>query len=157
MAKKGQGLPLSFIVIAAISALILVLVIAFTIGGLGGFFKQINIAGSDEISVVRSTCSSACTSAQQLSSTVDQFAQSDYCRKTFTVDLDKNGKITTSKETPKGPVETGLRCYDASAYAQTARTSAFTPIVSSINIDCPVTFGNDIYSTGAKACAKTIG
>ncbi|MCX6774778.1 MAG: hypothetical protein NTY99_01665, partial [DPANN group archaeon] len=62
---KGQGLPLEFIVIAAISALIIVLVIAFTIGGLGGSFKQIGISsGGDDMSAVQSACQTACSQFQ---------------------------------------------------------------------------------------------
>ena len=104
---KGQGLPLSFIVIAAISALVLILVVAFTIGGLGGFFKQITIAGGgSDLSTVQSACQNACNQAQ-LFTNVNQFKNSDYCVKTYAIDLNKNGKLETGNET-------GIHCWIAS-------------------------------------------
>jgi len=97
--NKGQGLPLSFIVIAAISALVLILVIAFTIGGLGGFFKQITIAGGgSDLSTVQSACQNSCNTAQLVTS-LAQFKSSDYCTKTYAIDLSKDGKINSTTET----------------------------------------------------------
>ncbi len=131
MASKGQGLPLSFIVIAAISALVLILVIAFTIGGLGGFFKQINIAGgTEDLSTVQTACSASCSKTQFVSSKV-QFQSSDYCKKTYTIDLNKDGKITATN-----PQETKLQCYS-----------------TAINIECTVQLGTDVL-TGVLNCTK---
>jgi len=101
--KRAQGLPLSFIVIAAIAALILVLVIAFTIGGLGGFFRQIMAPAPEELSTVQTACKAACDSLIAIS-TDKQFRDSAYCKKTYTVDINGDGKIDPNSET-------GLHCY----------------------------------------------
>lgn len=135
---KGQGLPLSFIVIAAISALVLILVVAFTIGGLGGFFKQITIAGGgEELSTVQQACSNACNTAQ-LSASLNQFKVSAYCTKTYAVDLNKNGKIE-SNVTDK---ETGLNCW-------TTRSSGAGP-----GVPCTVQIGDKAYSVNAGSIKK---
>jgi hypothetical protein len=136
---KGQGLPLSFIVIAAISALVLILVIAFTIGGLGGFFKQITIAGGgSDLSTVQSACQNACNTAQ-LSTSSAQFKSSDYCTKTYAIDLNKDGKITSGNET-------GLHCW----YAKDTIKGGIT-LTGGPGIDCTVQIGNDVY-TGSLNC-----
>ncbi len=101
--EKGQGLPLSFIVIAAISALVLILVIAFTIGGLGGFFKQIVAPAPEELGTVQVACNSYCS---QLAGAItsNQFNTSSFCTKTFAIDISKDGKIDTT-------TEAGLHCW----------------------------------------------
>jgi hypothetical protein len=123
MALKGQGLPLSFIVIAAISALVLILVIAFTIGGLGGFFKQIVAPAPEEFGTVQVACNSYCS---QLSgaATENQFTKSSFCTKTFAIDLNRDGKINTT-------TEAGLHCW---GYNLTAA--------------CTVQIGDNTYSEG---------
>jgi len=140
---KGQGLPLSFIVIAAISALVLILIVAFTIGGLGGFFKQINIAGgSDELSTVQTACQNACNKAQFLT-TESQFNNSDYCSKTYAIDLNKDGKINATTETK-------IHCW------YTPGTVKGTVIYASgPGVDCTVQIGANTY-TGASTpgCPK---
>ncbi|MEM2873916.1 MAG: hypothetical protein QW063_00450 [Candidatus Nanoarchaeia archaeon] len=121
--SRAQGLPLNVIVLAAIAALVLILIVAFTIGGLGGFFKQITTAsGIEELSTVQTACSSACSRAQVTATTLIQFKNSDYCKKTFTIDLNKNGKIDAG--------ETGLKCWTAST------TVGDVTFLDPIGIDC---------------------
>jgi len=114
MAKKGQGLPLNLIVLAAMAALILVLVIAFTIGGAGAFFGKIFRGGvtavGEEINVVQTTCNSLCQQAQTVSSTVT-WKTSQYCRRTFNVDRNGDGVLNQSTSDPKAN-EVGLHCAD---------------------------------------------
>ena len=92
--KKAQGLPLNLIVLAAIAALVLVLVIAFTVGGSGTFFGKIYKGGTtavgDELTVVKSTCTSLCDQAK-LATTDAAYKGSSYCKRTFNVDLDSSG------------------------------------------------------------------
>jgi len=142
---KGQGLPLSFIVIAAISALVLILVVAFTVGGLGGFFKQITIVGGgEELSAVQTACSTACTNAQTTATTLDAFKRSDYCRRTFAVDLNKDGKTDKA--------ETGLKCWSDKITVGNQRdlTGAAVP--------CTLAIGDKAYEVKAgdkaDACTK---
>jgi len=106
--KTGQGLPLSFIVIAAISALVLILVIAFTVGGLGGFFRQILQPAPEESSTVQSSCRTFCDQLVTVA-TAAQFRGSTYCTKTFAIDLNDDGSVNT--DPAKGKVEAGLNCW----------------------------------------------
>lgn len=135
---NGQGLPLSFIVIAAISALVLILVIAFTIGGLGGFFKQIVAPAPTDLSTVQTSCTSFCNTAQTTAQTVDQFKNSDFCKKTFAIDLNKNGKIDTG--------ESGLHCKDT-AVTVTVGTESTTQTGPSAT--CSIISGGTSLATEA--------
>jgi len=122
--KKAQGLPLSFIVIAAISALVLILIVAFTIGGLGGFFKQITIAGGgEELSTVQSACNTACQKLVSIG-TLAEFQSSAYCTKTYSIDLNHDGKIT--KTTSGNPI-TGLPIFAGANATKTTSTPTPTP------------------------------
>jgi hypothetical protein len=101
--EKGQGLPLSFIVIAAISALVLIIIIAFTIGGGGSLLKQIITPAPEEKGTVQVACNSYCSQLTG-ATTENQFTSSSFCTKTFAVDLNGNGKINTTDEA-------GLHCW----------------------------------------------
>ena len=105
--KKAQGLPLSFIVIAAIVALVLVIVVAFTIGGLGTFFGRIFGVGitavGESIEDVRTVCSGLCDQAKQITTT-GQWESTRYCTRAFNVDLDANGTIDAG--------EANINCWD---------------------------------------------
>lgn len=106
--SKGQGLPLSFIVIAAISALVLIIIIAFTISGGGSLLKQIITPAPTELGTVQVACNSFCERARVTVQTQDQYKDSDYCTKTFAIDVNKNGKIEAGNET-------GLHCSNTTA------------------------------------------
>ena len=108
--KKAQGLPLHLIVIAVIAALILVIVIAFTIGGAGAFFSKIFSSGQaaigDDTDVVKTTCNGLCDTAKG-SLTVSAFQSSAYCSRTFNIDLNKDGMLN---DTIGEDDEVGLSC-----------------------------------------------
>ncbi|MGC8941010.1 MAG: hypothetical protein ACP5JY_03175 [Candidatus Nanoarchaeia archaeon] len=129
---KAQGLPLSFIVIAAISALVLILVVAFTVGGLGGFFKQMKIVGGGEdLSAVQTKCTTNCQKLMADPTLTDtKFKSSAYCTEKFTVDLNKNGKIEDN--------EKNLYCHN-----------------TSINVTCTVQIGEVTYTE--KQCPTYVG
>ena len=128
---KAQGLPLSFIVIAAISALVLVIVVAFTIGGLGSTFKQIGTAGAtSDISAIQTACRSSCVSLQSTANSKDQAQNSDYCRKAYSTDLNGNGKIETG--------EVGLRCWTLSTKIAGSTKTIDRPI----GVDCTKDFAD---------------
>jgi hypothetical protein len=130
--KKAQGLPLNLIVLAVIAALILVLIIAFTIGGAGSFFSKIFKSGTtavgDETSVVQDACRADCTRAQQSTST-PQWATSSYCRRTANIDLDGNGNLTAT--------EKGLKCWDTPISVTCSTTIGTTPVEGN-KADCNI-------------------
>jgi hypothetical protein len=109
MAKSGQGLPLNLIVLAIIAALVLVVTIAFTVGGAGTTFSKIGktatAATGDELETVRASCRSACDSSRFGLSSTSEWANSAYCKKATSLDLNGDGSI--------GTTETGLRCWSA--------------------------------------------
>ena len=125
--KKAQGLPLNLIVLAVIAALILVLIIAFTIGGAGSFFSKIFKSGTtavgDETSVVQDACRADCTRAQQ-STSIPQWASSSYCRRTANIDINGNGTLETN--------ENGLKCWSTPLLV-TCSTTIGTSSVSEAN------------------------
>jgi hypothetical protein len=108
MNKRGQGLPISFIVIAAIAALVLVLVIAFTIGGFGTFFGKIFKGGEEaigtDLDIARSTCSNLCQTSKAIQNTA-QWSNSGYCIRTFNIDLNRDGVINAT-------LEAGMNCWN---------------------------------------------
>ncbi len=110
MNKKAQGLPLNLIILAIIAALVLVLVLAFTIGGAGTIFAKIFKTGTtavgEDLDVVRTTCQSLCDQAQITDAS--QQPGSNYCQKTFDVDIDQDGSLGDTDETK----ELGLKCSD---------------------------------------------
>lgn len=80
---RGQGLPISTIVLAAIAVLVLVILVAFTTGSLNKLFTSTQtISGSvtpDEVASFRIGCEQACFQAKQLADTQTKFTNSDYC------------------------------------------------------------------------------
>src|SRR3989344_4987580 len=97
MAKRAQGLPLNLIVLAIIAALVLVLIIAFTVGGAGSTFSRIfkvsTSTTGEEIDSVRAACRNACNNAELSITGSSQWATADYCKKRFNLDVDSSGKI----------------------------------------------------------------
>ena len=102
MNTKGQGLPLNLIVLAIIAAIILVIVIAFTVGGAGTTFSRISKAGvgatGDEIETVRNNCRQACATAESTVTNGLMWKQSRYCQMRSSLDLDASGKIEQANE-----------------------------------------------------------
>ena len=89
MDKKAQGISLNFIVIAIIAALVLVIIIAFTVGGLGTSLSKIFEAGESsgeaDIDLAKASCEKFCNDATQIDSATD-WAGEDYCTKTFVIE-----------------------------------------------------------------------
>lgn len=149
--KKAQGLPLNLIVLAAIAALILVLIIAFTIGGAGAFFSKIFRGGTtaigDEIDTVRTTCNSLCSQAQTISS-AGAWDGTSFCTRTFNIDIDKDGKIggTTNPADP-----TAIKAYNSAKPAQ--KEKGIKCHEAPINAKCSVDVSTP---TGAIICDETM-
>jgi hypothetical protein len=106
MDKKAQGISINFIVIAAIAALVLVIVIAFTTGGLGTSLKQIFRSGQSDTQAIITTCDTHCNQAKLISSP-NQWTNTDYCKKTFDVDFDGDGDINVEADSN----EKALHCW----------------------------------------------
>jgi hypothetical protein len=87
--KRGQGISLNFIVIAIIAALVLVIVISFTVGGLGSSLSKIFQAGEQnedsDIDLAKANCEGMCSSAEGVDSPAD-WNNADYCSKTYLFD-----------------------------------------------------------------------
>jgi len=127
--KKAQGISLTFIVIAALAVLVLVLVASFTVGGLGGFFSRLTQAGQEtvgesDLTLAKSTCTSLCAEARSVTNP-GQWSNTNYCRRTYAFDLDQDGTVESE--------ETGVNCWEAP-----------------VSEDCLVTM-TDLYG-GTAAC-----
>ena len=92
MSKRAQ-ISMNTIVYVAIALLVLVLIVAFTTGGLGNVFGQITETGIDDIDTAKAQCSSICATAktQVSSSGHTSWQTSQYCRKKFNIDTDGDG------------------------------------------------------------------
>lgn len=79
---RAQGLPMSFIVLAAISSLILVLIVFFVTGAGSKLMGTIGGAQESDLATAISNCQSLCEQAR-LASSWKQFDSSGFCTKTF--------------------------------------------------------------------------
>lgn len=118
--KKGQGISITFIVVAAIAALVLVLVIAFTMGGLGNFFDAISGGGQigdKEITDAQLECKNYCSDAKNKG--YGAWASTNYCINKFPIDVNGDDVIDPDTEM--------LSCYDPE-----------------IGVDCMLTEGGNL-------------
>jgi hypothetical protein len=87
--KRGQGISLNFIVIAIIAAMVLVIIIAFTVGGLGTSLSKIFQAGEQnedsDVDLAKANCKSMCDVASGVDSPLE-WNTVDYCTKTYLFD-----------------------------------------------------------------------
>ncbi|MBS3063916.1 MAG: hypothetical protein J4445_00505 [DPANN group archaeon] len=148
MAKKGQGLPLELIVLAAIAAIVLVLIIAFTIGGGSVFFQKIFKGGTsaigDDLATARNSCNSLCSQAK-LATTTSAWSSSSYCKDTFDIDLDKDGDLggcDISSGSPGNPLEDEI-CTGGTYNKVGQMEVDLTCYNSDIDVSCSTTIGGD--------------
>jgi len=163
--KRAQGLPLNLIVIAAIAALVLVLVIAFTIGGFGAFFSKIfgggQAAVGEQMDVVRTTCAGLCDTAKGSSSTTG-WAASGYCNRNFDIDLDGDNVLGgyTIDGIPAEDAGPGVDVIYSSQSTSTNPEKEINLNCWDINVDCSTTIAGQscsATSTDPAACAcKTV-
>jgi hypothetical protein len=141
MAKRGQGLPLNLIVLAIIAALVLVLIIAFTVGGAGSSFSRIFKVGAtaagDEIESVRAACRQSCSTAESTVGNLDEWKTSGYCKKKSSIDLDGSGKLDDSTDPAKD--EVGIRCWSKPISIQCSFSVSTAGGVKTINRPVDVT------------------
>ena len=128
MSKRAQ-ISMNTIVYVAIALLVLVLLVAFTTGGLGKLFGEVTKTGLDDIDSAQSQCSSACSSSELRVSTqgTNAWESSQYCRKEFNIDVTGRGDeeilrcwqypISVSCNTGKGTVQVSEQ--NCKAYPET--------------------------------------
>jgi hypothetical protein len=89
--KRGQGISLNFIVVAIIAALVLVIIIAFTVGGLGSSLSQIFLAGEEtddsSIELAKANCKSMCDEAKGADNP-EAWNEAEYCTEKYLFDGD---------------------------------------------------------------------
>ncbi len=129
MSKRAQ-ISMNTIVYVAIALLVLVLLVAFTTGGLGKLFGQVAKTGLDDIDAAQSQCSSFCaTTKLQISSQgTNAWLTSQYCRKDFSIDITGSGE------------EAVLKCWEDPIFVKcTAKVSTPTRTISLSNDECDET------------------
>lgn len=136
MSKRAQ-ISMNTIVYVSIALLVLVLIVAFTTGGLGNLFGQITETGPTQIDSAKSRCASLCGSARTAVSTNGhaEWPISQYCKEDFGIDVDGDGAIgsneirncwespissscSTTSSTPIGTLSLGERECDQGKYEQ---------------------------------------
>lgn len=106
--KKAQGISLTYIVVAAIAVVVLVLVVSMVYGGVSRGGTDIEIIRESYINMLnqeRSACQMACSNAKasQLYE-LGQWRASTYCSRSSDLDLDGDGLISDN--------EKGIKCWD---------------------------------------------
>jgi len=119
--SKAQGLPINFIVLAAIAILILILVVGFVIGGSSSFGRSISPT------VARQNCESSCAKLQNIAAAKDYGTNPDVWT-ALGYASDKGASSTFCiKQEAQGGVAGGVNCTH-----------------SSIGVSCFVTFADGI-------------
>ncbi|MBU1204195.1 MAG: hypothetical protein KKG60_03970 [Nanoarchaeota archaeon] len=95
--KKGAELSMNVIIIAILAILVLVIVAAFFTGGMARLMELISGTRPDSISTATSMCQSDCDVAS-IRGTPQEKTNSKYCRQTFRLDNDEDGKIDTTPD-----------------------------------------------------------
>jgi hypothetical protein len=87
------------IVYVSIALLVLVLIVAFTTGGLGNLFGQITETGPTQLDSAKSRCASLCASARTAVSTNGhaEWPNSQYCKEDFGIDVDGDGTVGSNE------------------------------------------------------------
>ena len=98
MSKRAQ-ISMNTIVYVSIALLVLVLIVAFTTGGLGNLFGQITETGPTEIDSAKARCATLCGSARTDVATNGHatWPTSQYCNEDFGIDVDGDGTIGSNE------------------------------------------------------------
>jgi hypothetical protein len=87
MSKKGQGLPVSTIVIVIIAILTLTLIVLFATGTLGDLFgkaQSLTEAAATDIDAIQAQCSKLCLRAKSAGS-LEEYRSGGFCQTTFEI------------------------------------------------------------------------
>ena len=95
MNKKGAELSFNIVIILIILVVVLVILVAFFTGSFAKLLERINKVNADNLNTAISDCSSKCASAQVYATTQNAREKSEYCRATWRLDADGDGKTDT--------------------------------------------------------------
>lgn len=98
MSKRAQ-ISMNTIVYVSIALLVLILIVAFTTGGLGNLFGQVTETGPGELDSAKARCTSICSTAKTEVATSGHsgWTTSAYCTEEFSVDVDGDGDISSNE------------------------------------------------------------
>ena len=96
--KRGQGLPLNTIVLAALAVLVLLLIVGFTTGSLGRLFEGFRSQTTTvDLKTAKTLCTEYCTELKSEGAagtlTIEKAEKSEYATKRFAIDFNRNGRI----------------------------------------------------------------
>lgn len=103
MNKRGQGLPLNTLIIIILVVIVLIVVALFFLGGTSNLSRSIRgifygtTAGTD-LNLAIEQCRNHCGNAQSLPDNSLTLRTSGYCRQTYSIDKNGDGKITTEDD-----------------------------------------------------------
>ena len=142
MSKRAQ-ISMNTIVYVSIALLVLVLIVAFTTGGLGNLFKQLDLTSPGELDSAKARCTSICNTAK---TNVDAnghstWTDSSYCTEKFNIDVDSSGDIDSDEV---------INCWDTPIRVSCSKTLAVSG--GTINLDVPVDASNT-----ENACDTVVG
>jgi len=108
MNKKGAELSFNIIIIAILLLFVLVLVGYFFTSGFSGLTNLFSGLKPDDKDVAVTSCTAKCQTAQQFS-TNTQRTSSSYCKTTWKLDTNNDGKVDVDSENKIIP----YHCYDS--------------------------------------------
>lgn len=99
--RKGQ-ISMNTIVYVAIALLVLVLIVSVTTGSFGNLAGQFKDVTPDALESVKTKCTTMCNTAKTavVASGTDAFGTSQYCSRTFNIDVDGDGSISDDENLP---------------------------------------------------------
>ena len=94
MSKRAQ-ISMNTIVYVSIALLVLILIVAFTTGGLGNLFGQVGETGPGELDSAKARCTTLCNSLKTEVATSGHsgWPTSQYSTEEFNIDFDGSGTI----------------------------------------------------------------
>jgi len=95
MASKKAQISMNMIVYVAIALFVLVLIVAFTTGGVGKGFKGLTTTGPGELDTLKSKCTASCNQVKATveSSGTASWSTSTYCTEGYAFDKDGDGSV----------------------------------------------------------------
>jgi len=119
MNKKGQGLPLTTIVVAILVIIVLVLVVTFFLGGFAGLTSKVKeiffgTTAGTSLTLATQNCKTYCEQASLLPETMQP--KSAYCTRLQKVDMSGDGEADSDMACEK---DLGVNCPEIKCQAET--------------------------------------